>query len=331
MPGWVFIDWAEVDRRGQCTALNALYCHTLGDAARVARWPGAGPGPPLRGAGRPRPPRASTGRLWDEGEASTSTPASRGVQDRRVSQQTNALLDRPRNRAQRRWPRILAAITDEARLRVTSTGAGDLVVRDFDEERQVVLAQPFFMHHLHRALAERRRSPRPAVDNLRRRWGAMLDAGATTFWEHWHGGRASATPGPPPPPSTCRQRCWAWRRWRPGSAGSRWRRSPAGLGWASGVFPSARGDIIVAWEPARRRSGWTVEVPPETTARVVVPPPDEGQWRAIQVNGDLVWQDGAIHPNAVGVTAARVDPDGVHLDIDRHGQLTIEARLDRPA
>lgn len=25
MPGWVFIDWAFVDRRGQCAALNGLF------------------------------------------------------------------------------------------------------------------------------------------------------------------------------------------------------------------------------------------------------------------------------------------------------------------
>ena len=92
-----------------------------------------------------------------------------------------------------------------------------------------------------------------------------------------------------------------------------------------------RGDIAVSWQRQRRSFRLTVDVPPETTARLVVPPPDEGQWRAIQVNDALVWQDGALQPNDVGVTAARVEPDGVHLDIDRHGQLAIEARLEPSA
>ena len=73
-----------------------------------------------------------------------------------------------------------------------------------------------------------------------------------------------------------------------------------------------------------------MDVPPETTARIVVPPPDDGQWRAIRVNGVVVWRDGAVQPNTVGVMDARVEPDGVHLDIDRQGELAIEARLDPP-
>ncbi|NIR03208.1 MAG: hypothetical protein GTN78_23905, partial [Gemmatimonadales bacterium] len=41
VPGWIFIDWADVDRRGECAALNALFCRALTHAARIARWSGA--------------------------------------------------------------------------------------------------------------------------------------------------------------------------------------------------------------------------------------------------------------------------------------------------
>jgi hypothetical protein len=41
VPGWIFIDWADVDRRGQCTALNALYYAALGHASELARIAGA--------------------------------------------------------------------------------------------------------------------------------------------------------------------------------------------------------------------------------------------------------------------------------------------------
>ena len=87
----------------------------------------------------------------------------------------------------------------------------------------------------------------------------------------------------------------------------------------------------MSWE---RRSGsfrLSVDVPPETAARIVVPPPDKGQWRAIRVNDALVWEDGALQPNTVGITDTRVEPDGVHLDIDRQGRLAIEARSDLSA
>jgi hypothetical protein len=327
VPGWVFIDWAEVDRWGECAALNAIYCHALGHAARIARWSGARGEAARYKAQAARVRRALNRRLWDDKRGVYVDARAEGRRGRRVSQQTNALFIAYDIAPRERWPRILAAITDEERLRVTSTGPGDPAVRDFDEEQQVVLAQPFFMHHLHRALA-RAGEHRLLIENIRRRWGAMLEAGATTFWEHWHGRDSqchawSATPtydlstevlGVAPLEAGFRQFVVAPK--------------PAGLNWARGAFPSVRGDIAVSWERGPRSFRLTVDVPPETTARVVVPAPDDGQWRAIQVNGGVVWRDGAVQPNTVGVVDARVEPDGVHLDIDRQGHLAIEARLD---
>ncbi len=327
VPGWLFIDWAEVDRWGECAALNAIYCHALGHAAQIARWCGARGEAARYKALAARVRRALNRRLWDDKRGVYVDARADGRRSRRVSQQTNALFIAYDIAPQERWPRILAAVTDEGRLRVTSTGPGDPAVRDFDEERQVVLAQPFFMHHLHRALAMAGEH-RLLVDNIRRRWGAMLEAGATTFWEHWHGKDSqchawSATPtfdlstevlGVAPLEAGFRQFVVAPK--------------PAGLSWARGVFPSVRGDIAVSWERRPGSFRLTVDVPPETTARILVPPPDEGQWRAIRANGGVVWRDGALQPNTVGVTDARVDSDGVHLDIDRPGQSAIEARLE---
>jgi len=326
VPGWVFIDWAEVDRWGECAALNALYCLALSHAAQIARRSGAEGEAERYEALAASVRRALNERLWDEERGVYVDACAEGRRGRRVSQQTNALCIAYDIAPRERWPRILAAITDEGRLRASSTGPGDPAARDFDEERQIVLAQPFFMHHLHRALAKAGEH-RLLVENIRRLWGAMLEAGATTFWEHWHGRDSqchawSATPtfdlstevlGVAPLESGFRPFVVAPK--------------PAGLDWARGVYPSVKGDIAVSWERGPQSFRLTVDVPPETSARIVVPPPEEGQWRAIRVNGALVWQDGALQPNAVGVTNVRVEPDGVHLDIDRQGQLAIEARL----
>ena len=154
-----------------------------------------------------------------------------------MSQQTNALLVAYEIAPKRRWPRILAAITDEDRLRVTSAGAGDLVVRDFDEERQVVLAQPFFMHHLHRALAKAGEH-RLLADNVRRRWGAMLEAGATTFWEHWHGRESQCHAWSATPTYDLSTEVLGVAPLEPGFRQFVVAPKPAGLGWARGVFPS---------------------------------------------------------------------------------------------
>jgi len=326
VPGWVFIDWAEIDRWGECAALNALYCHTLSQAASIARWSGASAEARRFETLAARVRRALNRRLWDEKRGVYVDACVEGQRGRRVSQQTNALLIAYEIAPKNRWPRILAAITDEGRLRVTSTGAGDLVVRDFDEERQVVLAQPFFMYHVHRALAKAGEH-RLLVENVRRRWGAMLDAGATTFWEHWHGKESQCHAWSATPTYDLSTEVLGVAPLEPGFRRFVVAPKPSGLGWARGEFPSVRGDIAVSWQRQLRSFRLNVGMPPDTRAEVVVPPPHEGQWQAIEVDGGIVWQDGVVRTNTVGVTGARVELDGVHLDIDREGQLAIEARL----
>jgi hypothetical protein len=327
VPGWLFIDWAELDRWGECAALNAIYCHALGDAARIARWSGARGEAARYKALAARVRRALNRRLWDDKRGVYVDARAEGRRSRRVSQQTNALFIAYDIAPKERWPRILAAITDEGRLRATSTGPGDPAVRDFDEERQVVLAQPFFMHHVHRALA-RAGEHHLLIDNIRRRWGAMLEAGATTFWEHWHGRDSQCHAWSATPTYDLSTEVLGVAPLEPGFRQFVVAPKPAGLDWARGVFPSVRGDIAVSWKRGPRLFRLEVDVPPETAARIVVPPPDEGQWRAIRVNGVVVWRDGALQANTVGITDARVEPDGVHLDINRQGHLAIEARLD---
>lgn len=326
VPGWVFIDWAEVDRWGECAALNALYCHTLRQAAQIARWSGVASEAKRYKALAARVRRALNKHLWDQERGVYVDARVDGRRGRRVSQQTNALCIAYDIAPRGRWPRILAAITDEGRLRATSTGPGDPAVRDFDEERQVVLAQPFFTHHLHRALA-RAGQHRLLVDNIRRRWGAMLEAGATTFWEHWHGRDSQCHAWSATPTYDLSTEVLGVAPLEPGFRQFVVAPKPAGLDWARGVFPSVRGDIAVFWERRRRSFQLTVDIPPEATVRTVVPPPDDGQWGTVRVNSALVWQDGAFRPNAVGAVDARLEPDGVHLYIDRQGQLAIEAQL----
>jgi len=326
VPGWVFIDWAEVDRWGECAALNALYCHALGHAARIARRSGAAGEAERYEALAASVRRALNERLWDDERGVYVDARTEDRPGRRVSQQTNALCIACDIAPRERWPRILAAIMDEGRLRATSTGPGDAAARDFDEERQVVLAQPFFMHHLHRALAKAGEH-RLLAENIRRRWGAMLEAGATTFWEHWHGRDSQCHAWSATPTYDLSTEVLGVAPLEPGLRRFVVAPKPVGLDWARGVFPAVSGDIAVSWERRPRSFRLIVDVPPETIARIVVPPPHEGQWRAIRVNDSVVWQDGVLQANAVGVTGVRVEPDGVHLDIDGQGQLAMEARL----
>ena len=66
-PGWIFIDWAEVDKRGACTALNALLVHGSAGGGGHRRTPGSASQPRHGGANWPSGYRdALNEKLWDE-------------------------------------------------------------------------------------------------------------------------------------------------------------------------------------------------------------------------------------------------------------------------
>lgn len=161
-PGWVFIDWAQVDRDAVIGAHDALYAAALEDYAAL---PGAADVDDLRA----RTAEAFEA-LWDEGRQVYVDAIGPVGRSRRVSQHTNAaaLLAGivPAERAAAVIERIVDPAILGGRLVVTATPAGlarrpDAHDRvpvfqfeapgEFDPEVDVVAAQPWFCRFLHEA------------------------------------------------------------------------------------------------------------------------------------------------------------------------------------
>lgn len=299
-PGWLFTDWAELDLRGEACAPNCLLVGALHTAVDLARMVGNGALAQRWMAVREQAIAALNARLWDEDRGVYVDSCVRGVQGRRVSQQSNAAAIAFGVAPRQRWGRILRAIFDETRLKLTSSGWSEPHRTDFDDEHDVVLAQPFFMHHVHRALAAAGRYE-ALVENVRRRWGAMLDAGATTLWEHWTGWAS---------------RCHAWSATptfdlstevlgvRPLASGfSRFAVEPhlVGLTWAKGAFPTPHGDITVSWERADGK--FRIEVTaPEGTAGELRLVREASAWGRLDVHSE----PGRASPRLVSRSGRRV-------------------------
>lgn len=190
----LFIDWAMVERGEVTGALDALYAAALDDAAALVPAELA-----AELTGRAKRTREAFERLWD---------AERGVYvdvlgGRRVSQQTNAAAIVGGCAPEDRWAGILERILDPQRVRLTPTPADleelhawlalnlDPERFGFDEERDVVKAQPFFTHFVHQALARAGRRDLIAASCLQ--WWPQLERGNTTLEEYWNAasGRAS--------------------------------------------------------------------------------------------------------------------------------------------
>jgi hypothetical protein len=217
LTGWLFVDWAQTERNRNTAAADALYALALKDAAVLAD--------ALDDVGTARRLRdrfaqtAEAFELYWDGSRGVYVDAAdgEGQLGRRVSQQTNVLAFLSGAAPAERWDGMLDYVLDAERLLMTrhpgdggpqekrlsyqfvpaeTFGGGELL----DEEKQVVLAQPFFCHLLHQALVRADR-----FDDLLaslRRWRTLADRGNGVFEEYWehvpgHGSRChawSATP-----------------------------------------------------------------------------------------------------------------------------------------
>ena len=196
--GWVFVDWAQTGRGRSMAAVDALYGLALADAAALADALGD-QGTAARLRARAARTVAALEAYWDEARGVyVDAVGDDGRRGRRVSQQTNALVllwGAPRER----WDRMLDRVLDPARLLMTrhpGDGAPPHEALGFqwsapraagggatmDTEEQVVLAQPFFAHFLHQALA--RAGRRADLLSSLRRWVGVA-AGNGVFGEYW--------------------------------------------------------------------------------------------------------------------------------------------------
>ncbi len=272
VPMWVFVDWAETDKQGQVTALNALYAAALGvaaDLARLVEHP--------RAAARYEELRLRVGaainrHLWDERRGVYVDARHDGVPSRRLSQQSNAAVIAFGVAPAERRARVWATILDPARLVLTHALGADGKVTPFDEATQVVLAQPFYCHFLHRALRMAGRGE-TVVEHIRARWSDQLAGGATTLRESWQLDPITSL-------------CHAWSGTptfdltadvlgvsSTGPGCRRLRVAPvlAGLRWARGVFPTPQGDVRISWTLEGRRFELEIELAPGCEADLVCP------------------------------------------------------------
>ncbi len=199
-PGWVFLDWTQIDRDSITGAHDGLYAAALADYATL---PGASDVSALI-----ERTRAGFETLWDAKRGLYVDSMGVRGKSRRLSQQTNAAALVGGLVPNGRVEGVIARITDPG-----SHGLGELVVTltpgaarrkrgsqggeasitfqyqkpdDFDEERDVVAAQVFFTRFLHEAFFKYDR--RELILESLLRWDPQTGHG--TFGEFW-----TVTPG----------------------------------------------------------------------------------------------------------------------------------------
>ena len=166
MPGWIFIDWADVDRRGECAPLNAILYGALDALGRMADFSGDAETAGLAREGRARIAAAFREWFFDEARGCFVDANVGGRLSEKVSEHANAAA-------------IRFGLCDDATARE--------VAARLWERRDVPCteAQPFFTSVVLDALARIGRMDL-ALAIIRQRWGGrMVERGATSTWEEW--------------------------------------------------------------------------------------------------------------------------------------------------
>ena len=273
VPHWHFIEWADLGRSGESAPINALYAGALRAAAGLAETLDR-PGLAARyGRRRDAVVAALNDRHWDDarGVYVDSVDPVTGSQGRRVSQHANALMlafgDVPIGRR----AAMLAAITDDRRLKLT---AAPPIVPDgppFDETVDIVRANSFYAHFVYDGIATAGRFDW-VLNAMRDSYGPMLAAGASTLWESFtptaslcHG--FSATPV-----YQLSRHCLGVAPLAPKYARFSVTPEPGDLSWARGIVPTPFGPITVDWKMEGQRLRIVVDHPADCVMVVAEQP-----------------------------------------------------------
>jgi hypothetical protein len=255
-PGWVFIDWARLDQRGEQAALNALYARALEVIASLSEIVNARP-LAIRYRAQAREVKAAFHRQFWNVERDAYADCRVGDEtSKTVSQHTNAF----------------AVFFNIAPPQLHRAALGSVCCADpaLDPEGVVACATPRASSYLLGALHATGLHTF-ALDYLRARWKRMLDAGATAWWELWtpdgswcHGASAVPTYLLSTHILGVRPTAAGWRSFEVHP-------QPCGLEWAQGIVPTPLGDITVEWRVQDGRCTTAVRAPAGAKHRVVEP------------------------------------------------------------
>jgi hypothetical protein len=249
---WVFLDWAELYKSNFSAVLNLMYlmalrragelCDLVQDAAAAQRYRDTAT---ALASGIESRFFDADERVWRDGFDAVS-----GRRIEAVSQHANALG-------------ILADLRPDAHEHI----AGDVLIRSAAARRtKIITGTPYFYAYVLDALAHAGQRG-AAIEMIGQKWGQVLDAGADTFWEHWHGRDSRCHAWSASPVYHLAQLVLGVTPTAPGWKRIAIRPTPATLDFARGTVASPQGPIRVEWEKATEdQLALRIDVPEGMTA-----------------------------------------------------------------
>ncbi|MCK4617594.1 hypothetical protein KAT45_01700, partial [Candidatus Aerophobetes bacterium] len=311
--GQIFIDWADLDKRGEITVLNCFYYKALVDTSQMAQLLGKKDEAVQYQQLATEVKAAINSRLWSNDIGVYVDCRVGDVLSKTISQHANSL----------------AVLYDIAEVDKQDRIYSYILARG---KGVVGVGTPYFMFYVLQALFHSGRY-QEAVEIIRERWGEMLKKGATTFWEvfgDWSPSRCHGWSSGPA--MLLSAEILGVQPIAPGFKVFQIQPHPVDLTWAKGVVPIPLGNISVAWqevwEEAENETFFELKVyiPEGTTGEVLVP----GLNPRVSLNDLVLWSQGKIKMKPRGVKKVEREDNNLRVTLEGAGgyqfkvmQLTI--------
>ena len=197
LPEWNLIDWSSVFSTGRTSIATALWARGLREFAELSEFVG-NTGSARWARDRWEAARVGFEDFWDDTRGTYVDHFLDGVRQPAASQAAGATAIVSGLAPKERWSRIIDTVTDDATLVVRSWIGGNdggydpqkiqdqaagIQRIDWDAEREVVIAEPFYSYVVHDAVAASGQAGK--LTHLVRRWSQFLVNGYDTFGECW--------------------------------------------------------------------------------------------------------------------------------------------------
>ena len=292
LPAKGFVDHAKTQDEGQSTSVNAFAVWGLQAAGRIARTIG------IPGRGGELEILASdigdalNDMMWDNERGAYMDGYRDGQPNRALSEHSNILC-------------ALVGIADAKQTeRILNGVLADSDKTEYENPETIRMASPYFAYYYLRLLFKNNRYEQ-ALQFIRWRWGAQIEAGATTFWEMWEPSASLCHAWSAGPTFDLMAEFAGIRPTQPGFEEFTVHPQPCHLTWIRCAVPTPKGDIVFGWHrkhTVNRKNpngpqipqGLAVNltVPPETLADVRIPLPENALASTVRINDAPVWEAG---------------------------------------
>ncbi len=257
VPQWIFIDWSSNDKWGANGVINAQVYNALQqitEMVSIANWGDACAGFEKICA---KIKENLNLYFWNESRSAYVDAIDFDAEGRvvkrsdKITFHTNCFMLLYDLAPQDRAKTVLETVFSVPYSRLYVQNASPLWCgknsEKYKPETGVIMAEPFFMHHVNQMFAKFDRFDLMARF-INDGWCEMLRKGATSIWETWgdHGSLCHAWSCTPA--FDLIRHCLGVSILEPGASKIRIQPNPMGLNWAKGIIPTIHGPVYIDWK-----------------------------------------------------------------------------------